>query len=177
MKQYITTLLVALVVFPFVCRADQLAWIPRADVERVVSSIQQDILRGKKFGRPYYMVSYCSRCDRQRIEVWEVAKVVTVAIPDTDYFEMNVLGRCILRSTEDIREGKYQEPIQYEPVPEDEANWFLQGVDLAYVYAPSADDIFRCIGKTYQLECDVNVERITLPRSAFQKSKKKNAQL
>ena len=172
MKRHITTFLLALIILPLACRADQLAWISRADVEKVVKSIQQDILRKQQLGEPYYMVSYCSRCDREHVEVWEVNKVVTAAIPDTDYFEMNVFGRRILRSSKAIREGKYQEPIQYQTVPEDDANWFLQSVDLAYVYAPSPDDSFRCIGKTYKLKCDVHVERINIPQDAFRQLKK-----
>ncbi|WFB36826.1 hypothetical protein P3T73_03495 [Kiritimatiellota bacterium B12222] len=171
MKRHITTLLLALVILPLACRADQLAWISRADVEKVVGSIQQDILLKQKLGQPYYMILYCSRCDREYVKVWEVKKVVTVAIPGTDYFEMNVFGRCILRSSKEIREGQYQEPIQYEAVPKDESKWILQGVDLAYVYTPSPDDSFRCIGKKYKLECDVHVEKINLPKEALMKLK------
>lgn len=168
----------ALALLPFAGHADQLALLPRADVEKVVKSIQHDIWQ--RHGEPYYMVSYCSRCDRDYIEVWEVKKVVTVAvteaIPESDYFQMHVFGRRILRSSEAIREGKYQEPIQYEPIPENDPKWFFQGVDLAYVYAPSSDDSFLCIGKNkvYQLKCDVHVERINIPEDAFKKVEKTN---
>ena len=114
MKRYFKTLMLALALMPLVGRTDQLAWIPRADVEKVVKSIQEQIRQRQ--GEPYYMVSYCSLCDQIPVEVWEVKDVVTVAIPDTDYFQMHVFGRRVLRSAETIREGKYQEPVLYEAV-------------------------------------------------------------
>lgn len=171
MKRYFKTLMLALALMPLVGRADQLAWISRADVEKVVKSIQEQIRQRQ--GEPYYMVSYCSLCDQIPVEVWEVKDVVTVAIPDTDYFQMHVFGRRVLRSAETIREGKYQEPVLYEAVAPDNDNGFLRGVDLAYVYMPSEDGAFRCVGKVFQLECDVSVERINIPQDAFSKAEEK----
>jgi hypothetical protein len=169
MKRFLFLLLIIATAFSMASRADQLAWIPRADVEQVVESIQQDIQRREKAGEPYYLVSYCSQCDHEHVEVWEVRKVVAVAIPDTDYFEMNVFGRIVLRSVETFREGTYREPVAYKAVPPDEAAWFRRSVDLAYLYSPSNGGGFHCVGKAFHLECDVHVERIRIPAEAFPK--------
>jgi len=55
MKRYFKTLMLALALMPLAGRADQLAWISRADVEKVVKSIQEQIRQRQ--GEPYYMVS------------------------------------------------------------------------------------------------------------------------
>ena len=114
MKKNLLTLLLALILLPFAGRADQLAWNSRADVEKVVNAIQEQIKQAEK---PFYMVSYCSLCSEETIEVWEVKEVVTVAIYNTDFFEMRVFGKRILRSTHTILEGEYQEPIDFEAIP------------------------------------------------------------
>lgn len=166
MKLFIA-LLLTWVLQPLAGRADQLAWNTRAEVDKVVRSIQLQIQQLD--GKPYYMVSYCSMCAQEYVEVWEVKEVVTVAILGTDFFQMNVFGQRILRSTKAILEEKYKEPIQYDPIPQNEDNWFLKGVDLAYVYIPSVDNYFRCVGKEFKLECDVHVEWIKIPKTVFNK--------
>lgn len=170
MKRFFKSMLLALILAPLTSRADQLAWISSENAEKVVKSLQQEILSQRD--TPYYMVSYCSMCDGERVEVWEVKEVASVAATVADYFQVHVLGRCVLRSAEAIRKGEYREPIKYEPVPAKEQTWFLQGVDLAYVYAPSSDGSFICIGKKYKLDCDVLVKRIKIDRDAYARPKK-----
>jgi hypothetical protein len=169
MKRSIIAHCLVLVFVGLAAQADQLAYNPRKDVDKAVAVIQQDIQKRNWRSAPCYMVSYCSMCDRDYVEVWEVKKVVAVAIPDSDHFEMQVFGRCLLRSTERIQKGKYREPIEYDVVPEEESEWFLKAIDMAYVYIPSADGSFRCLGKALRLQCDVLVERIKINQKEFAK--------
>lgn len=170
MKKYFLTLLLALVLLPLAGRSDQLAWISRADMDKVVKSIQEQI---KQADKPYYMVSYCSMCSEDFIEVLEVKEVVTVATPYTDFFEMRVFGKRVLRSSQPILEGEYHEPIAFEAIPENDDSWVLKDVDLAYVYMPLVGNYFRCIGKEFKFECEVTVEWIKIPKSVFNKVEKR----
>lgn len=169
MMNHLTTLLLTVTLLSQVCIADQLSWVSRVDAEAAVAVVQREIKKRNLSSEPYYMVSYCSQCDPRAIEVWEVKKAVTVAIPDTDYFQMQVFGRCVLRSRERIRGWKYQEPIDFDVVSSGEGEWFLARTDMAYLYIMSTDGSFHCLGKTLQLDCKVRVERINVGKQEFLK--------
>jgi hypothetical protein len=173
MMNNLTTFLLAVALLPLACIADQLAWVSRVDAEAAVAVVQSEIQKRSLRSEPYYMVSYCSQCDPSAIEVWEVKKVVTVAIPDSDYFQMQVFGQCVLRSRERIRGWKYQDPIEFDVVPPTEAEWFLKRIDMAYLYIMSTDDSFHCLGKALQLDCDVRVERIKVGKQELSRLKER----
>lgn len=164
MRRSFAAAFVALMLVPPIGRGDQLALLPRTDAERVVKLLQEQIRQ--RHGKPYHLVSYCSLCAPEHVEVWEVKDVVAVAVPDTEAFQIYVFGRCTRRSVDAISEGAYQEPVRYQRVPTGRRDWFLRGVDLAYLYAPSGDALFQCVGKMFRLECEVRVEQIKIPQNA-----------
>lgn len=134
--------------------ADQLAW-----------NTQEVSAKGARAIKPNsLLVSYCSLCDDQHVEVWRVKKAVVAATEGNGFHEVRVFGKKLSRSVGAFDAGEYAEPVQYQAFPpEEQEGWFLQGIDLAYVYVPTGDTSFRCLGKVLGLECDVQVESISLP--------------
>ena len=157
----------ALLLTSSVAFADQLAWNEQVISERGARAIQPDS----------FLVTYCSLCDHEQVEVWLVRKVVVSAVETQGLYEVSIFGRRLLRSVKSFDAGDYMEPVKYRAAPPDEqSGWFLEGIDLAYVYIPSGGNSFRCLGKVLELECDVKVESITLPAEAMTNAmKQRNA--
>lgn len=141
-----------------VSSADQLAWNELEVSERGAKAIRPESL----------LVSFCSLCDDEHVEVWRVKQVVVSATPTKGLYEVGVFGKRLRRSVKAFDAGEYAEPVQYAACPPDEqSGWFLEGIDLAYVYVPSGGKSFRCLGRVLGLECDVKVEAISLPDEAM----------
>jgi len=137
-------------------RADQLAWIRLADAERAAKAIRP----GSR------VVLYCSKCDDQLLDVWQVEGAVVTRTQDPRYFQVAIVGSRLFRSRQRFDSGRYAEPAEYEAEPERERDLIRrQEVDLAYVYVPVKEGLFRCLGKTLGLACEVEVENLRLPAS------------
>lgn len=140
--------------------ADQLAWIPKDAAEKGARATPRNSL----------LVSYCSLCDDTAVEVWLVKKATVAATQVEGLFQVQVLGRRLLASTQRFTSGTYSEPLQFPEIPSDEQSvWVQEGFDLAYAYVPSGGNSFRCLGKVLKLDCEVAVETITLPEDAMAK--------
>jgi hypothetical protein len=90
-----------------------------------------------------------------------------------DLFEVNVFGIRLYTSKEPFREKQYLEPVEYTAIIGDvSSRWFVAGIDLAYVYVPTSEGTFRCLGKVIKRECSVNVDTISLPRQLLEQVKR-----
>lgn len=137
------------------CRADQLAYNSLENSRRAVQAIKPDSI----------LVSYCSRCDDQTVEVWQVQKAVVTATDERRYFEVQVFGKRLFRSKKKFDRGEYKEPVEYRKFgahPQG-GRWFLRGIDLAYVYVPVSNGGFRNLARVLDLDAKIRVERINLP--------------
>jgi hypothetical protein len=146
---------VAMSLISVACRADQLAYNSLDISRRAAQEIKPDSI----------LISYCSRCDDQAVEVWQVQKAVVTTTDERRYFEVQVFGKRLYRSKKKFDRGKYKEPVEYRkfhsqpPV----GRWFLEGIDLAYVYVPESNGGFRNLARVLGLEAKIRVEKINLP--------------
>lgn len=143
-------------------RADQLAVNAPAVCDEAV----------KKLPPGSVVVSYCSLADEERVEVWLVRSARKEAWQDHTGAARPGQARVTLtvdrlfRSKNKFNEGDYREPVEYEPAPATEAGRTNseEQIDLAYVYVAGADGSYRCLGKVLEQDCEVAVERVTLPK-------------
>ena len=160
------TIMVAIVLVAataVLCFADQLAWNEREICEEAAKRIRQNSI----------LVSYCSRCNNEQLEVWLVKRVVIAPTVTQGLFEVNVFGRRLYTSKEAFREKQYSEPVRYEAVTGDgSSRWFLAGIDLAYVYVPTSKGSFRCLAKVIKRECSINVNTISLPYQLLEQAER-----
>jgi len=153
MKLFFTLVLIILIT-SLTCLADQLAWNSRNVCEAAAKCIKPNSI----------LISYCSICPSDYVEVWLVKKVVVAATSEDDLFEVHVFGKRLYRSKEMVSVNQYSEPIEYEAITGGESDsWFLEGIDLAYVYVPTDKALFSCLGKVLKKECETQVNIITLP--------------
>jgi len=154
MPKMIMLAIVLVAVATVSCLADQLAWNSRGTCEEAAKSIAQGSI----------LLSYCSCCDNEHVEVWLVKGIIVAPTAAHGLFEVNVFGIRLYRSKAAFRETQYSEPVEYETVTvEGPARWFVTGIDLAYVYVPTSEGAFRCLGKVIERECSINVDTISLP--------------
>jgi len=136
------------------CLADQLQWNDEANSRRGVQALVQDS----------WVMSYCSQADSDRVEVWLIRGICMADTPAEGLFETKVLAKCMYQSQEDFAADEF-------PLPEDrwtfeqvsDSNWGYTGIDFAYTYVYTGGSSFRCLGKTLDLDCQVDVETISLP--------------
>jgi len=144
------------------CLADQLAWNSRGTCEEASKSIGQGSI----------LLSYCSLCSNEHIEVWLVKGIIVAPTAAKGLFQVNIFGIRLYRSTEAFQEMRYLEPVDYEIVKGGgPSRWFVTGIDLAYVYVPTRNGSFRCLGKVINRECSVNVDTISLPYQLLEQAK------
>jgi len=163
MSKTIMLVIVLVVVTTVSCLADQLAWNSRGTCEEAA----------KRIGRNSILISYCSLCSNEHVEVWLVKGIIVAPTVAHGLFEVNVFGKRLYKSNEAFREKGYSEPVEYAAVTgEDLARWFITGIDLAYVYVPTSEGSFQCLGKVIKRECSVNVDTISLPHQVFKQAKR-----
>jgi len=147
--------------------ADQLQWNSRGVCERAVHAIKPESI----------VISYCSLADNEHVEIWLVKKVGVANTLTKGLFEVSIFGRRLYKSKKAFSSGEYREPtdcIEYKA--EGQSGWFVEGIDLAYVYIHTGDNSFRCLGKVLELECLVELETIKLPDDLMKKiTDRKNA--
>jgi len=114
--------------------------------------------------RKPYLVSYCSQCDKQSIQVWKV-KDALITTENGKYFTVKIVGRRVYESRKQFDREKYREPIQYvlstASSPDD--LWFSEEIDLAYIYIPLGSRNFDNLAKFLGLKPNILVETINLP--------------
>ena len=157
----ITFLIVSLVLIgSLTCLADQLQWNSSAVCERAMRLIRPESI----------LLSYCSLADNEHVEVWLVKRVEVVNTPIEGLFEVLIFGKRLYKSKTAFFSGEYREPIDYIAY-KSKNQWgcFRKGIDLAYVYIPTGDNSFRCLGKLLGLECLVELERMNFPDDLMKK--------
>jgi len=163
MSKTIMLAIILVVVMTVSCFADQLAWNSRGTCEEAAKSIEQGSI----------LLSYCSLCSNEHVEVWLVKGIIVAPTAAQGLFEVNVFGIRLYRSSEAFQENKYSEPVEYEAVTgEGPAGWFVTGIDLAYVYVPTSEGAFRCLGKVIERECSVDVDTLSLPHQLLEQAKR-----
>ncbi len=163
MSKTITLAIVLVVVVTVSCLADQLAWNSRGTCEEAAKSIEQGSI----------LLSYCSLCSNEHVEVWLVKGIIVAPTVTQGLFQVNVLGKRLYRSNEAFQENNYSEPVEYEAVTgEGSARWFITGIDLAYVYVPTSEGSFRALGKVINRECSINIATISLPHQLLDQAKR-----
>ena len=163
MSKTIMLAIILVVVMPVSCFADQLAWNSRGTCEEAAKSIEQGSI----------LLSYCSLCSNEHVEVWLVKEISVAPTAAQGLFEVSILGRRLYRSKEALREKPYSEPVEYEAVTgEGPTRWFITGIDLAYVYVPTSEGTFQCLGKVIDCECSVDVDTLSLPHQLLEQARR-----
>ena len=162
MSKTIMLAIVLAAVMTVPCLADQLAWNSRNTCEEAAKSIGQGAI----------LLSYCSLCDNEHIEVWLVREINITPTAAQGLFEVNVFAIRLYTSKEAFQENKYSEPVEYEAVTGGGPSWwFVTGIDLAYVYVPTSEGSFKALGKVINRECSIHVDTISLPRQLLEQAK------
>lgn len=151
--------------------ADQLQWVSKSEAESARERILKDPV----------LVSYCSCCQKQRVDIWLVRDVVITPTDDKRYYEVRVFSKSLFRSKGEYDEGDDVGPAEYEPVKsrfEDKSDLYgLEAVDLAYVYVPEKGSTYACLGRALKLDCEVPVAAVTLPGKVEQAIAQEKAEL
>ena len=164
MPRILTLVIVLVAIIMVPCLADQLAWNSRATCEEAAKSIQQNAI----------LLSYCSLCNNEHVEVWLVKGIIVAPTAVQGLFELSVLGKRLYTSKEVFQGNQHWEPIPYEAfMKEGSLRWFAAAIDLAYVYVPMDEGTFRCLGKIIKRKCIINVNTISLPRQILEEAKRK----
>ena len=162
MHKTIILAIVLVAVTTMSCLADQLAWNSRHTCEEAAKNIKQNSI----------LLSYCSLCSNEHVEVWLVKGINIAATVTQGLFEVNVFGIRLYRSQEAFLGNKYSESLEYAAIlGRGRARWFITGIDLAYVYVPTSSGSFRCLGKVIERECSINVDTISLPHQVLEQAK------
>ncbi|MEI8289112.1 MAG: hypothetical protein WCH99_06530 [Verrucomicrobiota bacterium] len=151
-------LLVSLVVGPMPAFADQYAYNSRAICVEAVKQLPVGAI----------VISYCSLCDGERVEIWRVQQAFVSFTGVEDCYEVTIFAKKLYQS-KPFDSGGYQEPVEYERLKEGEASLAVTGVDLAYIYVTRPGGKFgkfRVLAKELKLkpfDCRVNVIRLPKP--------------
>lgn len=137
--------------FSTISVADQLAYISKAEAERAAKHIQSQQL----------MVSYCSLCNSEPVELWHVQETKVAHTGYENYYEVIVKARRILTSSRVYDSGQYEEPIELDYVGHPDSALEELKLDLAYVYTAS-EGAWYCVGKLLEMDCEILVEKIRI---------------
>lgn len=142
------------------CLADQLQWNALSVCEEAAQAI----------GRGSLLISYCSQANEDYVELWLVRGAYVVDTPAEGLFEVLVLAKRLYKSQSAFSAGQF--PVSVDQWGFNEVHdfgWFVEGIDLAYVYIHTGGSSFHCLGMVLELECLVGVETITLPGDVMEK--------
>lgn len=141
------------------CLADQLQWNALSTCEQAVQAI----------GRESLLISYCSQANEDYIELWFVRRAYIVHTPADGLFEIRVFAKCLYRSRNAFSPEEFPvSTAQWSFNKVRDPRWFVEGIDLAYVYVHTGDRSFQCLGKVLGLECLIEVETISLPSDVME---------
>jgi len=134
--------------------ADQLQWNDATTSLRAVQALVQNS----------WVISYCSLADTDTVGVWLIRGICVADTSAEGLLESKVLAKCVYQSHEDVAADEFplsEDRWTFEQV--NDSNWGYTGIDLAYTYIYTGDSSFRCLGKALDLDCQVEVETISLP--------------
>jgi len=142
-------------------RADQFDYIPRSLATNALNYVPEDSI----------VISYCSQCDQQRVEIWRVKHAFVSDVQYEDLFQLTLFAKKLFRSKKAINYWDYSNPLKFEKV-RGEKSLGVEGVDLAYIYVRKPDGSFRVLAKEMNLDpLRCAVEKITLPAAVAKKLK------
>jgi hypothetical protein len=145
-------------------RADQFAYVDRAICTNAISYISEDSI----------VLSYCSQCDRERVEVWRVKQSFVADVQFFDHFQLTLFVEKLFRSKPAFDSGHYAEPVTFSRVHRGATS--VEGVDLAYLYIQKPDGSFHVLAKEMALDpIHCAVETIKLPSAFLKKLKRLQA--
>ncbi|MCK5213638.1 MAG: hypothetical protein KAQ74_06880 [Dehalococcoidia bacterium] len=137
-----------------VCLADQLQW----------NTYDVCVEAAQVIAREPLLMSYCSLANADYVEVWFVRDVIVVETAADGLFEVVVLAKRLLISQKPFSSVEF--PVhadQWRFNAIHDAGWTIERIDLAYVYTYTGGGLFQCLGKILELDCNVEVETISLP--------------
>ncbi|MEW5825527.1 MAG: hypothetical protein AB1778_01740 [Candidatus Bipolaricaulota bacterium] len=143
------------------CLGDQLQWNSLSVCEAAASSLTA----------PSLIVSFCSRADRDEVQLWQVSGAQIAATSAPGLFELIVSASVLYTSDSTYSAADFPVPDElwtFHPVQEEGA--FTVGIDLAYVYVWIGGRSFRCLGRLLGLDCSVGVATLRLPPSVVEQS-------
>jgi hypothetical protein len=110
------------------------------------------------------VISYCSQCDREYVEVWRVKDAFAVDVQDRDQFQLTLFAKKLFRSKEALAAKELTAGTKFVRVRGGEKSLVVGGVDVAYIYVKRPDGLFHVLAKELNLEpLHCAVETITLP--------------
>lgn len=158
MRRIVLLVTLLVLVSSGICLADQLQWNSLTTCERAARMIHEARI----------ILSYCPLAGQAHMEVWLVGDVNIVRTPAEGLYEVVVTGRRLCESSAPRTSVQYCQVvcgIELEVVRD--SRWFAEGIDLAYVYLPTSEGGFRCLGTILELPCVVAVETIRLGAIRF----------
>jgi hypothetical protein len=110
------------------------------------------------------VISYCSQCDREYIEIWKVKDAFAADLQDRDQFQLTLFAKKLFRSKEALAAKELRPGTKFVRARGGEKSLVVDGVDLAYIYVKRPDGSFHVLAMELNLEpLHCAVETITLP--------------
>lgn len=143
--------------------ADQLAWNSLQDCETAVNALPSGSI----------LISYCSNCNNEFVEIWQVRKAVVAYTGNEDNYQVNIFSKKLYRSAAPFSSGQFSDSVRYEELSAGSSGceelYTLEDVDLAYIYvytpATMVQNFYECLGLHLGLKCEVPTEYIVLPEN------------
>lgn len=130
---------------------DQLQWNDLETCERAAAEI-------RKAG---VLISYCSLAEEPNAQFWLVRDVAIIPTTAEGLWEVIVTGRLLNAFTRRHFDEKRQRSSgNLHARTDTHCHWFVEGVDLAYIYVPIGNGDFTCLGRSLDQPCSVTVETI-----------------
>ncbi len=156
MKKCALLLLLALSLIARELRADQFSLNPRETCTNALSFCPAGSI----------VVSFCSLCDGEHVEVWQVKEALVSDAQFRDLFELRLFVKKLYRSKEAFTSNHFRAPAHFEKIRGGEQSLSLEDTDLAYLYVLKPDGAFHVLAAEMGLTpLDCLVPTITLPRS------------
>jgi hypothetical protein len=125
-----------------VASADQFAYVDRSICTNALNYVAEGSI----------VLSYCSQCDGERVEIWKVKEAFVADVQFFDHFQLTLFAQKLFRSKRAYDSGKLTEPVRFTRVPKGQESLTVEGVDLAYLYIQKPDGSFRVLAKEMDLE-------------------------
>jgi hypothetical protein len=134
--------------------ADQFAFNSRLVCSNAVSLLREGSL----------IVSFCSQCDEEHVEVWRIKKAFVADTQFHDQFEVVLFAKKLYRSRMSFKPGDRADSIKFDRIANGEESFTAEGIDLAYLYVQGPAGKFRVLAKQMGLQpLYCAVETINLP--------------
>lgn len=151
--------------------ADQLQLMDEEEASEAVEWLETKKQQALREGELFTLVLYCSECNSDTVERWEVKTVQSLPENFSNYHGVYITARKIQESETSLTNDQFKAPINVQKTPSYEQNWKLINIDLAYTYALTKGelettdvDTFVAIGPELGFECDISTYVIDLPK-------------